>query len=320
MKIYTTLRAVMLGFFVTMALSCDNSDESSSVITKFEEFPLVIETAAVTSAAEGDTLTFQFSFDNRQINDVHIVVGVGEESTAVEDVDFALITHDIELDAFEGMEGFSLDVAVLQDGEIEEGDEETVYLTFTSEDPSGFQKTEFLALSIKDSGLLPQPADAVDFTLRWEFANTSLGEDFEVCTVIKDLDLTIQPEGDPIYGAGDAFGYEAATLNCPESGTLTVSSLVDGAIYEGWVAIYAGLELGDFDELNVYVDYSRENSDFNGTFEIEGVFDATMEEYGNIMFTLQRNGNELILKDMSNNVISSGRVATEKIQLQKVYK
>jgi hypothetical protein len=46
-------------------------------------------------------------------------VGVGSNSTAVEGEDFELSTHTIDLDAFQGQDGFSIDIHVLEDFEPE---------------------------------------------------------------------------------------------------------------------------------------------------------------------------------------------------------
>ena len=68
--------------------------------------------------------TFDFAIDGeKQINPIDLEVGVAANSTATEGVDFELSAHEFSFDAFEGQDGFSLDITVLQDFEIEDGDE-----------------------------------------------------------------------------------------------------------------------------------------------------------------------------------------------------
>lgn len=168
-----------------------------------------------------------------------------------------------------------------------------------------------------DVVLNPPPATTIDFTLRWAFADDylNIGED-EICDYIDDLDLTIQPQGGGIYDATDLLGYAAATLSCPEEGTINVADMVDGAVYDVWFAIYSGFNAGDAGALNVYLDFERANSDFIGTGVIEGVFDSSMGGAAGVLMTIERNGDVVTLKDLSDDIIGEGRVG-EVLQMVK---
>lgn len=299
-------RLLLVVIFAMAIGSCDTTEDPDSVITSFEKFPVTSETPAVVAPeADEETYTFDFKLDNRQITDMLIHVGVGETSTAKEGVDFELSVHEIDLAAFEGQDGFSIDITVLEDFVPDEGDEK-IYLTFTSDVPSGIDPAEILIATINDSGLSPQPGETVAFTLRWEFSDPALAST-DICDLGMDLDMTFQTAGTDPYD-DDLLEFATSTVACPEEGDLVVADMNDGEVYDVWVMIYAGIDYGDLSGMTVFIDYERENSDFSGTVAIEGVFDSRMEEDGGIFLTIERNGDVLTLKDGDGEVVGEGRL------------
>jgi len=299
---------VLIGIFAITIGSCDDTEDPDSVITSFERFPVTSSTAPVTAPeTDGETYTFDFVLDNRQITDVLLEVGIGSSSTAVEGVDFELSVHEIELAAFEGQDGFSVDVTILEDFEVE-GEDEKIYLTFTTATPSGVDPAEILVATINDSGLSPQPGETADFAFSWDFTDPTL-EAEDICDYGFDLDITFQTAGSDPYD-DDLMGYAASTVACVEEGTIALEDMVDGEVYDVWVFIYAGLDYGDLSGLTVSLAFERENTDFSGSLDIEGVFDSRQEEDGAIIGTIERNGNVLTLKDAGGDVVSEGRVNT----------
>ncbi len=313
------LRRLLLFSIAALTIfSCEEAS-NTSVITAFEKYTVTMLTApSVVSEVDAAVYTFDFTLDDKQINDTHITIGVGSSSTATEGVDFDLVTHDVELLAFQGQDGFSVDVEVYEDFEVEAGDEE-IYLTFTSVDPNGIELSETKVITIEDSGLLPQPGPTIDFTLRWEFDDPLLAM-LDPCDIVNDFDMTIQTAGGAPYD-DDLLGFTMATLACPQVGTLTVDDMTDGEVYEVLVLIYAGIDLGDFDHaITVYLDFEREISAFNGTVSITG-FDATMPGNYGVIFTIERNGNVVTLKDAVSGVIfGEGLLAGSGYKFQTVKK
>jgi len=168
--------------------------------------------------------------------------------------------------------------------------------------------------------VLPIKSTSVDFTLSWEFADFEYnGED--ICDLIGDLDLTIQNPGDVNMYDTDLLGYQMASLSCPESGTLDVTTMVAGEVYEVWVAIYSGFDAGEAgpQAINVTIDFARGNSEFHGSVVISDVFMSDMAAAGGIFYTLELSGDTLTLVDSDGNTVGEGRVDYE-TQLKPVSK
>lgn len=312
-KIFPKILALSVAIAIS---SCDNESVDKSVITSFAKYPVALAEGTPVVAAEADenTYTFKFKLDGvKQVNPVTLNVEVGSNSTATEDVDFELSAHEFSFDAFEGQDGFSLDITVLQDFEIEEGDAETIYLTFTTSGPSGVDNSQTLLVTINDSGLAPQPGETADFALSWDFANPAL-ETEDICDYTGDLDLdvTFQTAGTDPYD-DDLMGFAASTGVCVEHGTVALEDMVDGEVYDVWVFIYGNVDYGDLSALTVTLDYERANTTFAGSLVVEDVFDTRMADDGFKIGTIQRSGDVLILKDGGGTVVGQGRAGIKEI-------
>jgi hypothetical protein len=290
-------RLFFVGALAVGASACTEEYDSDSAIASWAKYPAIVNTPAIiVSECLSGVYTFDFAFDDKQVTDVTVEVLAGESSTATEGEDFELLTHEIELAALAGQDGFSVDIEVFEDFVVEDGDE-TIYLQFHSATPSGVVEDEILAITIVDSGNDTPLGGTADFDLSWVFTNGGGTECY-------DLDLTIQKQGSDPY-ADDLLLNTAATLGCPEDGSITISDMVDGEVYDIWVFSYAD---GDGDPLTVYLDYTRATSDFDGRMTITGVFDSGMGNDGFIVGTLEKNCHILTIKDASGAVIGEGRV------------
>ena len=304
MKKIKIFKLLLIGLCALTISSCDDSEDPDSVITSFPSYPVTTSsTAVVAEETEEGVYTFDFALDGqKQINPISLEVGVGSNSTAVEGEDFELSTHTIDLDAFQGQDGFSIDIHVLEDFEPE-GEDETVYLTFTTTAPSGVDKSQLLLVTIKDSGLTPPVT--MDFTLRWSFDDELLAP--STCDVGMDLDMTFQTKGSAPYD-DDLLGFATSTGACPETGTLILDDMEDGVEYDVWIIIYAGFDYGDASAMTVSIDFEKSDGGLTGTFDIEGVFDSTMEEEAGIIGTIQKDGDVITMKDLDGEVVAEGRV------------
>jgi hypothetical protein len=185
----------------------------------------------VTAEGIEDTVTVTFTFsDETQITDMVLHVGVAGTSTAKEGVDFELSAHEIEVPAFGGQDGVSVDVYILQDGEIE-AEDETIYLTFSSADPSGFQPAEVLVATIEDSGV-----SSLSVALSWDSEFEYDGDTWHLADST-DLDFYLYDEN-----GDDVSGFSAATGAEPEE--MELVDLPDGT-YEIWVNFWNRVKFED---------------------------------------------------------------------------
>jgi hypothetical protein len=305
MKNINIYKLLLMSLCALIIGSCDTTEDPDSVITSFPAYPVTTSSAAVVAEETDEGVyTFDFALDGqKQINPLTLEVGVGSNSTAVEGEDFELSTHEIDLAAFEGQDGFSIDIHVLEDFEPE-AEDETIYLTFTTTAPSGVDNSQLLLVTIKDSGLTPPVT--VDFTLRWAFDDELLAP--STCDVGMDLDMTFQTQGSAPYD-DDLLGYATSTGACPETGTLTLDDMEDGVAYDVWIMIYAGFDYGPASALTVSIDFEKSDGGLTGTLDIEGVFDSSMEEEAGIIGTIQKDGDVITMKDLNGDVVAEGRVS-----------
>jgi hypothetical protein len=142
------------ALMIFLASACEKEFEPESSVQSFEPYSpaLAAETPAVNAnEKDGETYTFHFTLDDRQITDVVMTIEAGSQSTAKLGEDFDILTEEVEFAAFEGQDGFDVEVVVYPDYEPE--DDETIYLTFATETPSGVDKSEVLVINLADANL-----------------------------------------------------------------------------------------------------------------------------------------------------------------------
>jgi hypothetical protein len=309
---FTKINTLLIGTAFALAISsCEEPAESDSIKTTFSPYSAALTTAPIATTECGNVYTLDFTFDNNQNTDITLLVSAGESSIAKEGEDFELLTHEIDIPAYAGQDTFSVDIAVFQDFEIEEGGTEPIYLTFKSETPSGVSLDDVLVAEITDSGIGVEAADSANFELSWAYTDGLPGDP---CN--HDLDLTVQTAGSAPYG-DDLLGFGAASLACVEAGTLYVEDMNEGEVYDIWVFIYASDAVAR--DLTISVDYDRGNSTLSGTLTVDGVFNSAMAADGFIVGTIEKNCNIVTIKDPDGNVVAEGRVKGNSPILKSVH-
>lgn len=240
-NIYKTL-LLAAGFF---AFSCEQEVDPLSEVHTFEAYSpaLATETPAVTAnEKDGETFTFHFTLDDRQVSDVLLAISAGPGSTAKEGEDFDILTHEVEFPAFGGAEGFDVEVVVYPDYEAEE--DETIFLTFSTENPSGVDKTEVQVITLQDANL---PI--------CEYDNAS------IVGPRTGIDITIDP---------DSFDSEVVISG--EPGAFKITGLGRGWMTDFWGETILTMAEVDFNAV--------EQNDYITTFEIPSQTYMTTEYEG----------------------------------------
>ena len=55
--------------------------------------------------------------------------------------------------------------------------------------------------------------------------------------------------------------------------------------------------------MTVSIDFEKSDGSLTGTFDIEGVFDSTMEEEAGIIGTIKKDGDVITMKDLNGDVV-----------------
>lgn len=288
----------IIGLLIPIFFSCNDDVGTTSVVQGFEPYSIMLSSAVTTILEQDTVLSINFVAGSNQNTPATVSVAVGSSSTAVEDVDFELMTSSVDLEAFEGQDGFKIEIKVLQDFTIEGGDE-TIYLTL-SDNISGSVLSEILLITIQDSGVLPPPPP-INFTLKWEFADKKVSPVGGICTVVNDLDLHIVPVGRG--QRGDLLTGDLATLACPETGVLMASAMTDGVVYDVNIVIFAGLTSNI--ALKVSVVFKRANTTLDGTYSTTS-FNTSEDLILRTVLKIERNGDVITIKDTLGMVIGEG--------------
>ncbi len=305
-RIYTLLLCAALSAATT---SCDEgtADSGDSIISSFAEFSAVTPTGSPIVVQECGDATVQllhFTLDSeKQVTDLTIEIAVGESSTATEGEDFDLLTHEVSIPALGGQDGFDVEIVVYQDFVIEDSDE-SIYLSFDNDGPSGLEESELHVATIDESGLTEDRNQIADFGLSWEYTADPTAD---ICADGYDLDLTLQTAGSPPYN-DDLLNFDASSLACPEAGVLDMADMNEGELYEMWVWVYAGADPAE--NMTIRIDYDRAGTDFTGEFVVTGVFNSGMDGEGVMVGTIEKNCDVLTIKDTAGDVVAEGRVSS----------
>jgi hypothetical protein len=266
-------RFLLVGIFALTIGSCDEKEDPSSVITSFDKFPVTLSSApVVTAEADEDVLVFNFKLDPaKQLTDMHIEIGVGSSSTATEGEDFELGSHEVDVEAFAGQDGFDVEIHILEDF-VDEPGNETIYLTFNTVVPSGLEKSEVLAVTIQDSNQIPLPSDEIHITADWSALDFPI-EGFSGCD-LADIDIYITDAGITTDFASSA----GATAACPEAVTVDLAAEGNGTylvIADLWDLAYTDLgELGPVEiPINLTFERGMTAGDEVTTFQLDQVTD-----------------------------------------------
>lgn len=142
---------ILFAFFALLFSACVPEEAELSTIQEFAPYEVIVPDKIAISEAD-TTIDIPITFDQNQIFDINLTVTVDNaKSSATEDVDFALLTPEINLLALARKGVISLQF--VKDLFLE-GDE-TIFLTLTSDHPSGFPKAKTIEISLKNVGGCP---------------------------------------------------------------------------------------------------------------------------------------------------------------------
>jgi hypothetical protein len=209
--------------------ACDKEEDPASIIQSFEPYTPALDatTPAVTAnEEEGETYTFHFTLDDRQVTDVHMAIAVGPSTTAEEGVDFDLLTHEVDFPALGGQEGFDVELVIYPDYDLE--DQEEIFLTFSTETPTGVDDTETLVVTLEDAPIC-----------EYDFA-TIVGEAGGI-----DITMDLIPQ--------DPYPSEVVISGTP--GAFKITGLGVGWMTDFWGEVITNMEAVDMEvvDFNDYV-------------------------------------------------------------------
>ncbi len=145
------LSYIFLFVFLLGQISCSPEEAEVSKISQLEPFGFnVVDKIEI---AEADTtIKIPFTFSDAQIFDFNVILTVGSNSTATEDVDFALGSHSIAIRPLD--KAGEIELIVGSDVYLE--DDEIVYLTLSSDNVSGYPSSKTIEITIKNVGGCPE--------------------------------------------------------------------------------------------------------------------------------------------------------------------
>ncbi|HMS70032.1 MAG: hypothetical protein WAT92_00625 [Saprospiraceae bacterium] len=142
---------IIFAFFALLFSACVPEEPELSSIQEFAPYEFIITDKFVVSEAD-TTIEIPFTFDASQIFDLEIDIAVDEaKSTATEDEDFALGSHTIAVQALAKKGVISLQLG----SDLFLESDESIFLTLTSDHPSGFPKPKTIEISLKNVGGCP---------------------------------------------------------------------------------------------------------------------------------------------------------------------
>ena len=203
------LAAGILWLLLTTACNTDNFTGDSVVMPSQ---PTVIITVPTIPASfdygTGGSYDISVALSEVQVVDVKVASVVEPGSEAIEDVDFSITNHTVVVSAQKTTANNLITLTVADDA-VRETDKSLIVTIGDYRTANASIEPVVINIILKkapDHILNPPPAPAVDFTLRWEFANPLVNID-NACVVINDFDLTIQNPGDVNMYDTDILGY-----------------------------------------------------------------------------------------------------------------
>lgn len=146
------LKYIFLASILIIQFSCSVEEAEPSTISRFKSFGFEGIADKYTFLEADTSIQIPFSFNDDQIFDFTVELTVGANSTATEDVDFALGSHTIPVQTLEksGVIDFIIGTDVFLESD------ETVYLTLSSDNLSGLPVTKTIEITIKNVGGCPE--------------------------------------------------------------------------------------------------------------------------------------------------------------------
>jgi len=201
---------IILGFFL---YSCEEDDKPPvSEITSFQDYSFIGLPEKLEVAETDSTHTIAFTFDDNQITDLHLEVHVVDGGSAVENSDFILDTHTIDLIALEkeGEFSFTISKDYLLEGN------ESFFIEIVSSELHGLPLGQTVEIVIVDE----IHNDELLLICDWSGTVNVDSVDYDLCESV-DLDVYLYNSNDE-----NVYGYAGATAACPER--MVLSGLDDG--------------------------------------------------------------------------------------------
>ncbi|MCB0516559.1 MAG: Calx-beta domain-containing protein [Chitinophagales bacterium] len=212
------MKSTNILFFILLVVvfsSCEK-DPPTSQITQFVDYTFGDIPDKIEFSEADETHTITFTFNDNQITDVHVLVGLTGEGSATEGVDFTLDTHELDVAALGKAGEFS--VTLFKDY-LTEGNE-SFFIELSSNEPHGLPITKVVEVVILD---VTHP-DEFYLTFDWDVPFTFDGDNYTTCPFV-DIDILIEDAD------GNDLGiYQAATGACPEH-ILVDNTWEDGDYY-----------------------------------------------------------------------------------------
>jgi hypothetical protein len=291
-------------------IEVNNGNATVSAVSPF------IATTGTNNVNEGGldtTIEYAITLAKAQPVDTYVDVVLNAGGTATEDEDFSF-DHEVVIPAWSTS---AIGTVTIIGDAIDESDE-TFSITFNDESDAQINvQSTTLSFNITDFG---------DLNLVFDWNQPIPGYPFTLCDIGYDVDIFVfDADG------AEVSGYQAATGACPEEMTLSLADLADGEytimqnVYDD--AGLAGAGVIPAFAIPVTVNYSRDNSNFTGSF-VQDAADAIDSDFGNVagydtqfmyiatltvengIFTFSKNGS----------TVASGRMASSKMAGKKFTK
>ena len=193
--------------------SCSKDDGDISTITDPQSYTFTGFTDAIVVPEEAGTYEFEFTFDDRQIYDAHVILSPSSESSATEDADYHLSGHSVDVPTLAGKGSFSV---TIDEDFLPEGDE-TIIMDFLGSGPFNLPESQTSQLITIQNKIYP-PAIQVDWNGSFDYAGSS----YPICPVADvDMDMFFVDDAGAFAG-----GFGGATGACPEM--MFTDGLTDG--------------------------------------------------------------------------------------------
>jgi len=144
------LSYIFLFVFLLGQISCAPEEAEVSKISQLEPFGFNIPDKFEFSEAD-TVISIPFTFSDAQIFDFNAILTVESNSTATEDVDFALGSHSIAIRPLDK----AGEIEFILGSDVYLEDDEKIFLTLSSDNVSGYPSSKTIEITIKNVGGCP---------------------------------------------------------------------------------------------------------------------------------------------------------------------
>lgn len=146
------LKYLLITSILIVQFSCSPEESEPSKISRFKSFGFEGISDKYTFSEADTTILIPFKFNDDQIFDFNVELNVEANSSATEDVDFALGSHSIPVQTL--VKGGAIEFIIGTDVYLES--DEKVYLTLSSDNLSGLPVSKTIEITIQNVGGCPE--------------------------------------------------------------------------------------------------------------------------------------------------------------------